>query len=96
MSKGWITKGEAQYLQEDSEWYAVALDIADLISSYSSHPITSDPKEYAARAIRFVLSHQERALEEAQDSPSESHSRAKKGASRTQAKPASPTTEDKE
>lgn len=56
MSK-WLTKGEAEYLKEDNEWHLVLLDIADLMRNCTG---ISDPKEYAARAIRFVLSHQER------------------------------------
>lgn len=59
MSK-WLNKGEAEYLKADNEWNLVLLDIADLIQNYNSHPHTSDSKEYAARAISFVVSHIER------------------------------------
>lgn len=59
MSK-WLKRGETEYLKEDNEYHLVLLDIADLIQNYSKHPATSDPKEYAARAISFVLSHIER------------------------------------
>jgi len=62
MSK-WLKKGEAEYLKEDNEYHLVLLDIADLITNYSQHPVTADPKEYAARAISFVLSHIEREAE---------------------------------
>lgn len=70
-NSGWLKIGEARYLKEDSEWYLVMLDIADLIANYSKHPVTSDPKEYAARAISFVLSHNER-QEQGNDLPTES------------------------
>jgi hypothetical protein len=52
-----LTKGETKLLQEDNEYYHVMLDVADLMTNYT--PI-DDPKESAARAIQFVLSHQER------------------------------------
>lgn len=57
----WLKKGEAEYLDEDNDWHLVLLDIADLIKNYSKHPQLSDPKEYAARAISFCVSHLERA-----------------------------------
>jgi hypothetical protein len=59
-----LKKGEVEYLKEDNEWHLVLLDITDLIVNYSKHPVTSDPKEYAARAISFVKSHIERSGDE--------------------------------
>jgi hypothetical protein len=69
---GWLKRGEAEYLKEDNEWHLVLLDIADLIQNYSKHPVTSDPKEYAARAISFVTGHIEReASSEPEGKPNE-------------------------
>lgn len=53
----WLKRGEAEYLKEDNEWYLVMLDISSLMENYTKF---SDSKEYAARAISFVLSHIER------------------------------------
>jgi len=59
MSK-WLKRFETEYLKEDNEWYLTMLDISDLMKSYGHSRHISDEKEYAARAIGFVLSHIER------------------------------------
>lgn len=51
-----LTKGELEYLKEDNEWHLVLLDIADLIRNSSRFEV----ERSAARAISFVLNHQER------------------------------------
>lgn len=53
--------GETRLLEEDSEWYHVAMDIADLINNYRKG--FDDPRDYSARAIFWCLEHIEREAE---------------------------------
>lgn len=53
----WLKRGEAEYLKEDNEYHLVLLDIADLMRNCTPG---SNAEHYDARAISFVLSHEER------------------------------------
>lgn len=56
----WLNSGEAERLEDDSQWSATIEDLADLIEASKSDFTREHYRERASRAVSFVLGNMKR------------------------------------